>query len=308
MGRASTCNVCGGTLAPRFESVVDPQTREVFAIDVCTGCGLGHTTPQPEDLGRYYGATYHGGRHGFTARYCMARRIRLVRDAAGAASGRRLLDVGCGDGSFLTGARDRAGWEVAGTEMNPAGARARGLDVRSSIDEIASLGPFGCITLWHSLEHLRDPRAALTALGKLLTPDGVLIAAVPDAGGIQARTFGARWFHLDVPLRDTCSTLTGPSLRLALEAAGLSPVRHWHQELEYDLFGWSQSALNAVMPSPNVFFNQLTGKPVSSGPIERGANMLLGAALTALSVPAVPAGTLLGRGGTLIMAARPLFQ
>jgi SAM-dependent methyltransferase len=232
----------------------------------------------------------------------MARRIRLVGDAAGEARGRRLLDIGCGDGSFLAASRDRAGWEVSGTEMNPAAGRARGLDVRSSIEEIAELGPFGCITLWHSLEHLRDPRAALTALARLLTPDGVLIAAVPDAGGVQARTFGARWFHLDVPRH--LYHFDRASLRLALETAGMEPVRHWHQELEYDLFGWSQSALNSVMPSPNVFFNQLTGKPVSSGVVERGANMILGAALTALSVPAVPAGTLLGRGGTLIMAAR----
>lgn len=303
MSPASTCKVCDAVLTPRFASVTDPQTRETFSIDACTACGLGHTVPQPDDLGRYYGATYHGGRHGLTARYCMARRLRLVQGAAGESRHRRLLDVGCGDGSFLLTARDRAGWVVAGTEMNPTAARANSLEVHSSIDEIAALAPFGCITLWHSLEHLRDPLAALAALGRLLAPDGVLIAAVPDAEGIQARAFGAKWFHLDVPRH--LFHFGRRSLRLALEAAGLSPEREWHQELEYDLFGWSQSALNVVMPSPNVFFSQLTGKPVRAGRAERGANMVLGAALTALSVPAVPAGTLLNRGGTLIVSARP---
>ncbi|MBS1154029.1 MAG: hypothetical protein H6Q89_5727 [Myxococcaceae bacterium] len=59
----TACNGCGGAVATRFDRVLDPQTREEFTIGVCEQCGLGHTQPQPEDLGRYYGAQYHGGRH-----------------------------------------------------------------------------------------------------------------------------------------------------------------------------------------------------------------------------------------------------
>ena len=63
---AKQCAVCGGSLAPRFPTVVDPQTRETFAIVGCASCGLGHTDPQPADLAPYYGPKYHGGRHTFT--------------------------------------------------------------------------------------------------------------------------------------------------------------------------------------------------------------------------------------------------
>ena len=79
----TTCNGCGGTLSTRYPEVLDPQTRETFAIAACNSCGLGHTSPQPEDLSPYYGAAYHGGRHGFTAQYCVWRRMRFVENVAG---------------------------------------------------------------------------------------------------------------------------------------------------------------------------------------------------------------------------------
>src|SRR5258706_15138632 len=95
LARDTRCDGCGAALAPFFPAVRDPQTGERFAIDRCVACGLGHTAPQPDDLGRYYGARYHGGRHGFTERLCLMRRMRFA-GALGAPG--RLLDFGCGDG------------------------------------------------------------------------------------------------------------------------------------------------------------------------------------------------------------------
>ena len=299
--RPERCAGCGGALRPRFPRVVDPQTGELFAIDECQACGLGHTTPQPENLEPYYGRTYHGGRHGVTAAYCNARRLRLVRQAAGTGEGRRLLDVGCGDGSFLLAAGAR-GWRVSGTEMNPRLAREAGLEVRESIDEALPLGPFDCITSWHSLEHLRDPLASLRSLAGVLAPGGALVVAVPDADGVQARLFGPSWFHLDVP-RHLYHFGRG-SLERMLGRAGLRVEHTWHQELEYDLMGFAQSALNALLPHPNVFFDRLTGKPTRGGSVEVAANMALGSAFSAMAVPATALSTLLGRGGTLIVCAR----
>ncbi|MBS1154030.1 MAG: hypothetical protein H6Q89_5728 [Myxococcaceae bacterium] len=191
---------------------------------------------------------------------------------------------------------------MAGTELNPGIARAAGLDVRETIEEAAELGPFGCITLWHSLEHLRDPKKVLSTLATMLGRGGVILVAVPDAQGTQAKLFGARWFHLDVPRH--LFHFGDRSLTQMLKAAGLVVDRRWHQELEYDMFGWSQSALNTVLSHPNVFFNRLTGRRAEAPAREVIASMVLGTALTALSIPATAAGTLAGKGGTLIAAAR----
>src|SRR2546423_14521738 len=100
--KASWCNACGGALKTRFPAVLDPQTGERFSIAACEACGLGHTTPPPADLQPYYGATYHGGRHGFMDRYCVRRRLRLVASGAGGGGrGGRGLVIWCGDRRVL---------------------------------------------------------------------------------------------------------------------------------------------------------------------------------------------------------------
>jgi SAM-dependent methyltransferase len=295
------CTVCGNRLTPRLPQVLDPLTGETFAIHTCTVCGLGHTLPQPQDLSRYYGPVYHGSRHGFTAQHCTRRRLGFLAAATVGDTGRRLLDIGCGDGSFLLAARD-AGWEVMGTELNPKLARAAGLDVKESLEQVQDDSAFDCTTMWHSLEHMRDVKSTLVRVSRLLKPTGTLIIAVPHAGGLQARLFGRYWLHLDVPRH--LYHFDAGSLSSCLDVAGFTPQRWWHQELEYDLMGWSQSALNALFPVPNLFLDSLMGKPGNVGSGMIAANLALGSFLSALFLPAVPACTLFHSGGTLVVAAK----
>jgi SAM-dependent methyltransferase len=216
--------------------------------------------------------------------------------------GRRLLDIGCGDGAFLLAARAE-GWSVAGTEMNPAPARAAGIElVGESLEDARARAPFDCITLWHTLEHMRDPQATLQSLAGMLAPGGLLLIAVPDAEGFQARLFGPSWFHLDVPRH--LYHFGSRSLKALLKQSGFAPVHEWHQELEYDLLGWSQSALNRLLPTPNLFFHGLTGRHNGAGKAQVAVSYSLGAVLSALALPATAIGTLSRRGGTLIIAAR----
>ena len=292
------CNACGGTLGPGLADATDPLTGDHFAVLVCQSCGLGHTDPQPDDLARYYGPTYHGGRHGPTAIYCALRRALRVRRAAGAAQGRRLLDVGCGEGTFLHMAR-RFGWRVAGTELNPALARAAGFEAFETLEAARGAGPYACITLWHSLEHLTDPRGAFRQLVAMLEPGGTIIAAVPNSAGWQARAFGRSWFHLDVPRH---LFHFGPrSLACLFEVSGLSVVRRWDHEVEYDVFGWCQSTLNALSKKPNQLYDTLTHRRGGSG---FAASWIVAGALCAAALPAVSVASLARRGSTIVMAAR----
>lgn len=292
------CNSCGGPLRTALPAVADPRSHERFSILRCTDCGLGHTWPQPEDLAPYYGESYHGGRHGASADYCTRRRVRFLRRAA--AGGGRLVDVGCGDGSFLAAARD-AGWQVAGTELNPRFARELGLRVERDLADLTDLAPFDAVTMWHSLEHLADPRATLDQLRELMRADGTLLVAVPDAGGWQARAFGDAWLHLDVPRH--LFHFDEPSLTGLLRRTGFEVTRSWHAELEYDLLGWSQSALNTVSRTPNVFFDAVTRRPRTTTLPRVTAAAVGGAVLTAVAAPAVAASVLAKRGGTLVVAA-----
>jgi SAM-dependent methyltransferase len=267
------CNACYSSLIPRFGEVRDPITNEVFAILTCTKCGLGHTYPQPADLSRYYGRHYYGSRHGVASKFCARRRLRFLEHTANKATKKRLLDVGCGDGSFLIAARG-AGWKVMGTEINPSLARSFGLDVRQALDHIDDADRFDRVTMWHSLEHMKDIKATLRLISKRLAPQGHLIIAVPNNGSLQAGLFGPKWLHLDVP-RHLYHFDPG-SLRFSLEKAGFRVFHSKHHEIEYNLIGWSQSAMNYLNPTLNIFLDFLTGKGTDNSAWAKTSNLILG--------------------------------
>lgn len=295
------CPLCAGKLYVRLRKVEDPSSRDSFDVLRCDSCGLGKTFPVPSDLAPYY-ENYHGGRHGATAQRCVKRRISIVGDTTRAQTPGMMLDIGCGDGSFLLAAR-KCGWRVQGTEFNPYAARQRGLDVVTDICEIPDTSVFDCITLWHSLEHLRDPLSTLRSIRSHLFPTGVLLIAVPDIDGIQAKLFARKWYHLDVPRHLYHYSKT--SLSALLQATGFCPVQWRHQEFEYDLIGWLQSALNCFLPTPNVLINMLMGRSPRCGAAEKVTSCISGAVLTGLAVPLVAMGSLINRGATLIVAAHP---
>ncbi len=297
---SQNCRVCGGTLIVRLLKVTDFMTGDVFSVQKCKECGLGHTVPQPEDLNRYYSERYYGNRHSFTAGYCMRRRLKFVASLKSQGSGRKLLDVGCGDGSFLLAARD-AGWGVAGVEINPDSARDAGLGVYEEIGQVSGVTPFDCITMWHSLEHMEDVKSTLFQLSKLLKPDGILFVAVPDHESFQSKVFRSKWIPLDVPRH--LYHFDSKSLDSCIGEVGLSIRRKWHTEVEYDLMGWSQSALNCIFSVQNVFLDQLAGKPRNTGVLTRVLHIVLGSILTVLAVPFVAVETCFCRGGTLVIAA-----
>ena len=298
--RTGACPMCFNRLEPFLRDVSDPVTGLQFDVLRCVVCGIGVTDPAPDQLQPHY-AEYYGGRHGITAWICDNRRIALVTKMAGLGQGRRLLDIGCGEGTFLQAACKR-GWEVTGTELSPAPARERGLEVFTSLDECAHRGPFDCITLWHSLEHMRDPWALIGKIRRLVAEDGLVLIAVPDFAGLQSRTFGSSWLHLDLPRH--LYHFTAASMDGLLHQSDFVPVAHWHQEFEYDLIGWWQSALNVMLRTPNVLFDFLARKKLRGTLIEK---IISGMSIPFFSVAMLPLvwlGSVRGKGGTLLVAAR----
>ena len=298
--QTSTCPVCSNRLSPYIQEITDSVTGRRFDILKCGTCGVGVTNPFPEQLRPHY-AGYHGSRHSITASFCAKRRIALVTKMAGKGQGRRLLDVGCGEGTFLRAARD-CGWKAVGTELNPDPARQLGFDVFSSLDECPDQGPFGCVTLWHSLEHMSDPRAVIAKVRRLVSDDGIVLIAVPDFEGLQSKTFRESWLHLDVPRH--LYHFTAASIDRMLNQTDFIPVAHWYQEFEYDLIGWWQSALNAVLPTPNVLFDFLSRKRVRGTLLDRIVSGISAPIISFISLPLVWLGSFSRQGGTLLVAAR----
>lgn len=103
--------------------------------------------------------------------------------------GKRVLDIGCGDGNFLDLlVRQDKSLSVIGYEFNPDVAeisRSKGHVVHSGEFSSAfhDTAPFDVVCMFQVIEHLSDPASIIHQVRDILVPNGILIIAVPDANG-----------------------------------------------------------------------------------------------------------------------------
>jgi 2-polyprenyl-3-methyl-5-hydroxy-6-metoxy-1,4-benzoquinol methylase len=161
----------------------------------------------------------------------IASSIPFLRDLAGAhirdlpfVPHGQLLDVGCGNGNFLVGLRER-GWQVRGIEPDPNSARVarerNGLEVTTGTLEGSALpsASVDAITLSHVIEHVPDPVALLCECSRVLRPGGRLIAETPNIESFGHRKFGTNWRGLEVPRH--LFLFSRKALRACAQKAGL---------------------------------------------------------------------------------------
>jgi SAM-dependent methyltransferase len=223
----------------------------------------------------------------------------------------RLLDFGCGAGAFARWMSTR-GYDVVGLEPFSLGEEQREGNlrlVRQPLESAAAtLGRFEVITLWHVLEHLRDPVPVLQTLKGLLAPGGALVVSVPNFDSWQRKVFGGGWFHLDPP-RHLLHFEPG-TLEDCLARAGLRTDRGWAFVPEYGSSGWLQSALNRVLPHQNFLYELAKdrGALASLSLAERAAHLAgsaaLGAPVLAASLPLELAAAATGSGAAITVSAR----
>jgi len=180
------CNLCGDN---RFQVVEEGETP--FRVLQCSRCSLVFVTPQPDrqELQEHYdGGYYEAWMGGQRQRRLGMWEGRLDRLEKWVSRG-RLLDVGCGEGTFLELAQKR-GWEVYGTELSSFAAdhASRVLGRGIFCGELAQAGfrdrEFDAVTLWHVLEHVADPGRYLSEVRRILKPEGSLIVAVPNVNDL----------------------------------------------------------------------------------------------------------------------------
>ena len=246
----------GELVAWRSATATDPQLagRREYALARCVACGTARTELPPEaapPASLYEAGTYAAPRPGLDRlieplRALVERdKLRFVRDLP---RGARVLEVGAGDGRFVSRLR-AAGFEATGIEPSEGGvrmARARGARVERAALEEVDLEPasLDAAIAWHVLEHLDDPAEALARIGAWLRPGGRVVVACPNLASLQARIGGDRWFHQDVPRHRTHFTATG--LRLLLERSGFRLERVSHLLVEQNPLGMWQTLLNRI--------------------------------------------------------------
>lgn len=120
---------------------------------------------------------------------------------------RRILDVGCSNGTLGAALKQRFGAYVVGIEIDPEFAREAAQQLDRVICDDASAGlfqlqaeRFDCVICADVLEHLVDPAAVLNAVRELLVADATVVVSLPNV------RFYDTFFQLAVrgrwPLRD----------------------------------------------------------------------------------------------------------
>lgn len=213
-------------------------SKKTFSVTSCRACGLLYTNPRPTEntLPAYYGSDQYISHAGSAVKisdrvYMLVRNIMRNRKirllSAYTPAGGRVLDIGCGTGSFLYGA-GKAGFEVAGVEPgNTASAicTAKGLEVYGDLESIlhTPYKAFNTLSMWHVLEHVSHLRQHLDNCRKLLLPEGYLLIAVPMYKSWDARFYKADWAAWDLPRH--LLHFSEETLLKALQQAGFRLVR-----------------------------------------------------------------------------------
>lgn len=213
-----SCYSCGADVGTSFIVGEDDLTGKPgrFSFVRCTRCGLVYQNPRlhVERIKDYYDDEYIAHRKKtnwgiLTPLYRRAmdkhdrRKDELVSKHVPLGPDSKVLDVGCGAGTFLLRLRRLYGARIAGVDF-------KDLTLLPGFDEIEfhcglfynqDWGErlFDLITMWHFLEHDYDPMRTLRLAGSLLKPNGRLIIEVPRLDCLTFRLYHERWPGLQAP-------------------------------------------------------------------------------------------------------------
>ena len=208
------CLLCGNSEARGVFYVRDINwlTEGDFCIVKCLSCGLVYMNPMPDEarLPEFYGREYFQRSE---ACYLDKSLKKIIERAF---SGRlnliqkykktgRVLDVGCGDGSFLKYLK-REGYDVVGVDISESAVAAArnelgaSLCVQSALPEAGFASKsFDVICFFEVLEHLYRPVDVLIEARRILKDDGILVISVPNFNSFERILLGRLWNGIDAP-------------------------------------------------------------------------------------------------------------
>ena len=223
------CLICDATdgfdvLLPREMMM---GTRETFPYRHCHTCRSISRAYDPAcvDLADYYSDGYYAFRRDSLSSFKLL--LRRQRDAGyfgrrspvgralqrtrpdpvldglariGVNRDHRVLDVGCGSGLLVdrlaaVGFTSAQGIDpyLRDETVTPHGAPLRPAQI-GDVDE-----SFDVIMFHHVLEHIADPRTALSQAADRLTPGGLCVVRVPTSSSEAFRRYGKDWVQIDAP-------------------------------------------------------------------------------------------------------------
>lgn len=193
----SGCPICNdsesvimATPAIKIGEGVFGEGIKSFKLVKCRNCGLEFVNPRPsrEILERFYGTPGYPAHEASNSALVSSFRVNFLGTLLPKS---RLLDYGCGGGSFLKTAQDD-GWITTGIEPSPVGrknAQDLGVEVYGKIEDLPGQKRFDLVTMFHVLEHVPDLYSVLSLVKSVMTENGVLVVEVPNISSFRTMVY-----------------------------------------------------------------------------------------------------------------------
>ncbi|NQY68064.1 MAG: class I SAM-dependent methyltransferase [Flavobacteriales bacterium] len=264
------CTYCKTTDSVELYGTYDTFGND-YTLRECNQCEAVFLTPAPDDelLAQAYDESYYGeGEEKFNEGliekmldYFRRQRAKLV--AKNTVEGGKVLDIGCGNGRFLSFVKEEGNFDIQGIEMEGGSAdraeRIEGLNLKRGTLESSDFeeNSIDAITMFHVFEHLTEPAKTLEIMSNIIKPNGVVVMSFPNIDSFQSRFFKGDWLHLDPPRH---LFFFRPKLfKAIMKAHGFELVRERYFSIEYNPFGFQQSLLNKLFKKREVLYESLKG-------------------------------------------------
>jgi 2-polyprenyl-3-methyl-5-hydroxy-6-metoxy-1,4-benzoquinol methylase len=258
------CSSEGSEVWASFKDIFD----DVHHLCKCSSCGVYYLNPFPtaKQLERAYDESYYGtGEKKFNP--TVEKVVDWFRQRNARAFARKLspgatiLDIGCGNGSFLVNLGKQGDFQLHGLE--PEGKSAERASYHPEIklhigyleESTYPSASFDALVLTHVFEHLPQPSVAMDIITEIARKGAVLQIEIPNIASWQAKIFKGKWLHLDPPRH--LNMYPPALLEEELKRRGWNLEKKTFFSPQFSPFGFQQSILNTLSSKREVLYEHL---------------------------------------------------
>jgi 2-polyprenyl-3-methyl-5-hydroxy-6-metoxy-1,4-benzoquinol methylase len=272
MQRLQNCPICNASSIVSFIKTTAQMhsSKELFNFDQCANCQLVFLNPRVnlDNLKDYYTSHYlpYRGSEAWgkysklvegSRKKLDLKRVNRVKEMCSVSPKSLILDVGCGNPSFLKACQQELNCKTLGIDFSDEGWKEqstlfKGLDLQvAEIKDLSlNLKP-DIITMWHYLEHDYTPLENLTYLKSIAKPSTTLIIEIPNFDSVSRKKYDENWAGWHTP-RHT-SLFSPNNVELLLDKSGwnvsqlltygtLNPyLLFWISEIEQKGIQWNKN-------------------------------------------------------------------